>query len=70
MAMEAYKLSLVTVHEVFFLNHLVKQNLKKETEADIKSVLQKRCFGRYFTCIFGGISQVLHMCFFKNLPKF
>ena len=40
------------------------------TEADIKSVLQKKCFGGISHVFFGGISQVLHRYFFKDLPRF
>ena len=40
------------------------------TEADIKSVLQKRCFRGISHVFFGGISQVLHRYFFKRLPRF
>ena len=40
------------------------------TEADIKIVLQKRCFRGISHVFFGGISQVLHRYFSKDLPKF
>ena len=77
MRMEAYKLKLVIVHEVFLLKHTVKQNfcLKIKTklvstEVDIKSVLKKRCFGGISHLFFGGISQVLHRYFLKDLSRF
>ena len=40
------------------------------TEADIKGVLQKRCFGGISHVFFGGMSQVLRRHFFKDLPRF
>ena len=40
------------------------------TEADINSVLQKRCFGGISHVFFGAISQGLHRYFFKDLPRF
>ena len=40
------------------------------TEADIKRILQKRCFGDISHVFFGSISQVLHRYFSKDLPRF
>ena len=40
------------------------------TEAEIKRILQKKCFGDISHVFFGGISQVLRGYCFKDLPRF